>query len=69
MKLISVTSRGNRLTTILKHSEVEGVGGFTIWLKTFNKKQKAFVKTGFWHREYKSDALQAAEEWLKGAQE
>jgi hypothetical protein len=67
MKLISVQSRGNRLVTVLKHSQVEGVGGFTIWLKTFNKKEKAFKKCGLWHREWKYDALKAAETWLEGA--
>lgn len=69
MKLISVQSRGDRLATVLKHSEVEGVGGFTIWLKSFDKKTKGFVKMGFWHREWKSDALKAAEGWLQGAKQ
>lgn len=67
MKLISVQSRGDRLISILKHSYVDGVGGFTIWLKTFNKREKTFKKIGFWHRTWKSDAFKAAETWLEGA--
>lgn len=69
MKLISVQSRGSRLVIIEKNAETEGVGWFTIWLKTFSRARRKFVKTGFWCRSYKSDALRAAEKWLAEAKE
>ena len=62
MKLISVQSRGDRLVRIEKDSQ-----GFIVWLKKFNKKEEIFKETGFWWRSDCDKALNAAEEWLKGA--
>ncbi|OQB44121.1 MAG: hypothetical protein BWY02_02866 [bacterium ADurb.Bin157] len=62
MKLISVQSRGDRLVRIEDDSDI-----FIVRLKTFNKKGKRFIDTGFWFRANEYFALNAAEEWLKGA--
>jgi hypothetical protein len=69
MKLISVQSRGNRLVRIEKDTEMRGVGGYSVILKSFNRRNKSFTFKGFWYRNYKSEALKAAAEWLEGAKE
>lgn len=67
MKLISVTSRGNRLAMIESSAQVDGVGFFKITLKSMGYRR--FLTRDYKYSEWKTLALKTAAVWLKGAQE
>lgn len=67
MKLISVTSRGNRLAKIYGGLTAKKALIWSVLCKQFDDKKKRFVIVANRERKLETTAFKAALEWLEGA--